>query len=189
MSSYDLVVILLFAFAAFKGFRKGLIRELAGLLGFFIALYFAWHWMGDLGSFLQKLMNGGVTAIPVISFALLFAVLVAGFSLFARFATKLLDLTLVFGLVNRVAGAFVAVFQVFLIVLVVTWIADRTSLITEKVKKEAFLYPLMAGSAPALYHFSEIFFPESEEWMDSFNENIARLKGRQLEKNKEEESD
>ena len=189
MSSYDLIVLLLFAFAAYKGFRKGLIRELAGLLGFFIALYFAWHWMGDFGSFLQKLLSGGFPAIPVISFALLFAVLVAGFSLFARFATKLLDMTMVLGLVNRVAGAFVAVFQVFLIVLVFTWIADRTSLISEKVKKDAFLYPLMAGATPALYHFSEIFFPKSEEWMDSFNENVAKLKGLQSEKNLEEESD
>lgn len=186
MSSYDLVVLLLFGLAAFKGFRKGLIRELAGLLGFFVALYFAWHWMGDLGAFLEKLMSGGFSAMPVISFALLFAVLVTSFSLFARFATKLLDMTMVLGLVNRVAGAFVAVFQVFLIVLVFTWLADRTRLITEKVKKEAFLYPLMASAGPALYHFSEIIFPESEEWMDSFSENIARMKNLQLEQQEEE---
>jgi membrane protein required for colicin V production len=102
MSTYDLVVLILIGLAAFKGFRKGMIRELAGLLGLLVAVYLAWLWMADFGNLIQKILQNGLSAVPLISFALLFAVLLTAFNLFARFATRLLDMTLVLGLVNRV---------------------------------------------------------------------------------------
>jgi membrane protein required for colicin V production len=181
MSTYDLVVLILIGLAAFKGFRKGMIRELAGLLGLIVAIYLAWLWMGDVGNILQKILHNGLSAVPLVSFALLFAVLLTAFNLFARFATRLLDMTLVLGLVNRVAGAVLAGLQVFLIVLLVNWLADRTGLISDNLKKESHLYPVIAGAGPALYNFSEIFFPQSEKWMDTLSEQIENFKKTRLE--------
>jgi hypothetical protein len=70
---------------------------------------------------------------------------------------------------------------VFLIVLLVNWLADRTGLISDNVKKESHLYPVIAGAGPALYSFSEICFPQSEKWMDTLSEQIENFKQTQLE--------
>lgn len=167
MSGYDLIFLIFLGFAAWKGFRKGFIREMAGFVGLFLAAGLAWMWMGNLGSMFENMHAGNLPALPVMSFALLFGVFVLGFSLFARFVTKLLDMTVVLGLMNRVAGAALSGLQVLLIFMLLTWLADRTGIIPDSVKKDSVVYPVTSSAEPLLYHFSEKYFPTSEDWMDA----------------------
>jgi membrane protein required for colicin V production len=176
MSQYDLIALVFLGLAAWKGFRKGFIREMAGLFGLFMAAVLAWMWMGSLGGILEKLLSGRLPALPVMSFAVLFGILILAFSLFAKFVTRLLDMTLVLGMLNRLAGAFLACLQVFLLLMLLTWLADRTGILSESTRQSSWIYPVTAGAAPALYRYSEKYFPKSEEWMDTLTEKVNDLR-------------
>jgi hypothetical protein len=51
--------------------------------------------------------------------------------------------------------------------MLLTWLADRTDIISDSVKKDSVVYPVTSSAEPLLYHFSEKYFPTSEDWMDA----------------------
>lgn len=176
LTSLDWIVLVLTGLAAWKGFKKGLIRELAGLLGLLVAAWLAWKFMGNLGTTLQRWMEGSLPAIPLISFLILFTSLIAAFGLLARFATRLLDMTIVLGLMNRIGGSCVAVIQVLLVMMVLIWLADRTQLISPETRQQSIVYPVLSKAGPVLVEISATFFPQSESWMEVLTEKVQALK-------------
>lgn len=53
MNTLDLILIVLFILSSVNGFRQGLIRALANLIGWFLALFFAIRWT----DYVQPIMN------------------------------------------------------------------------------------------------------------------------------------
>lgn len=168
MNTYDLIVLISLLLGAYRGYKKGFIRELTGLLGIILALWFAWKWMGPAGFWMKDILAGNHFFLPVFAFVAVFGVLITAFVLFARFATKLLDLTLVLGVMNRVSGAGVAAFQVFLFLMLFTWIADRAGLLSPELKQDSRAYPVTASAGPFLYQISEKYFPKSDSLMEEW---------------------
>jgi len=163
MNTYDLICLLLISFSAWKGYKKGLIRELAGLVGILLAAWLAWKWMGHTGFLLDSFVpNQAKMVLPFIGFAAVFTVFAIAFSLFARFATKLLDITILLGLLNRLAGAAVGILQSGLLIVLFTWITNHAGLLSDELKSQSNIYPITSKAGPYLYSATEKYFPKSD---------------------------
>jgi len=162
MNTYDLVCTGLLIFSAWKGFKKGLIRELAGLTGIILALWIAWKWMGNAGFFIQGVLPELKQMLPFVAFIAMFSVVITSVMLFTRFATRLLDMTLILGFINRISGSLIATLQVSLFIILITWLADYAGVLTHTLKNESKLYPVTQAASPLLYSVTERYFPDSD---------------------------
>jgi uncharacterized membrane protein required for colicin V production len=93
--------------------------------------------------------------LPFIGFAAVFTVFAIAFSLFARFATRLLDITILLGLLNRVSGAIVGILQISILIILITWVSNHAGLLGEETKTTSDIYPIVAKAGPFLYQSTE----------------------------------
>ena len=91
LNTTEIVALAILLYGAVMGLKNGFLKELASMTGFFIGLYLAWKYYDQIG--------GGA-----IAFIGIWIVTPIALGILAALATKLLDWTLVGGLLNRVLG-------------------------------------------------------------------------------------
>lgn len=91
LNTTEIVALAILLYGAVMGLKNGFLKELASMTGFFIGLYLAWKYYDQIG--------GGA-----IAFIGIWIVTPIALGILASLATKLLDWTLVGGLLNRVFG-------------------------------------------------------------------------------------
>lgn len=102
MNGLDLGILLLLAFAAWRGFRRGFIVELASLLALVAGLWAAARYSAEVASAVG--IGADETAL---GFLVTFAAVLVGVHLLARLITSAVDLVEL-GLPNRISGALFA---------------------------------------------------------------------------------
>lgn len=92
MTLVDLVILLVLAYYAWKGFQTGLIGGILNLLATFLAFYFALFTYGSLGNFLATQFHSGENISKLTAFLILLigvdVVLSFGFNFFRSFLMK-----------------------------------------------------------------------------------------------------
>ncbi|HRY32632.1 MAG TPA: CvpA family protein [Bacteroidales bacterium] len=114
MNLTDLFLAVPLAWALYKGFRKGLILELATLIGWVVGLYAGLHFSHLALQWLKEQFHADAPWLPVLAFALVFLVVFLGVWLLG----KLIDKTagaLMLGFFNKIGGAFFALMKMALI--------------------------------------------------------------------------
>lgn len=91
LNTTEIVALAILLYGAVMGLKNGFLKELASMTGFFIGLYLAWKYYDQIG--------GGA-----IAFIGIWIVTPIALGILVSLATKLLDWTLVGGLMNRVLG-------------------------------------------------------------------------------------
>jgi membrane protein required for colicin V production len=94
----DLLLLALLALAAFKGFQRGFLVELASLLALFVGIWAAVRWGDQVAQWL-----GLASDRMVIAFVVTFVAVLIMVHLLARALTMLIDLAQL-GLPNKLAG-------------------------------------------------------------------------------------
>lgn len=87
----EIVVLAILLYGAIMGLKNGFLKELASMTGFFIGLFLAWKYYDKI--------DGGILA-----FLAIWIITPIALGILASLVTKLLDWTLVGGLMNRVLG-------------------------------------------------------------------------------------
>ncbi|SDX55280.1 membrane protein required for colicin V production [Marininema mesophilum] len=132
MGGLDWVIILLVLGGVIQGYRKGLIKEAASLIGVLLAIFIAWKFSGDLAPSLSKMVplpeswtTGAAGLLPLdkiiystLAFILLFLITKFAISLIASFLTQMTRLPIL-SQVNGVGGALLGMLKAFLIMLVI----------------------------------------------------------------------
>lgn len=91
LNTTEIVVLAILLYGAVMGLKNGFLKELASMTGFFIGLFLAWKYYDQI--------DGGILA-----FLAIWIVTPIVLGVLASLATKLLDWTLVGGLMNRLLG-------------------------------------------------------------------------------------
>jgi membrane protein required for colicin V production len=105
--------------AIFKGYRKGLIIAVFSIIAFIIGLAAALKLSATVAGYLQNSINISAKWLPIISFAVVFLVVVVLVNLGAKLIEKSFEMALL-GWVNRIGGIllfiilYVIIFSVFL---------------------------------------------------------------------------
>lgn len=140
MNVIDIAILILLAFGALVGFKRGFTKELVSFVGFILVAILSFALKDTVSVWLYQVMPffnfggifKGVTALniivyEVIAFLVVFAILMIIFKL-VLFATgiieKIFDLTIVLGIFSKFLGAIVGVVEYFVIIFIVLYVAS-----------------------------------------------------------------
>lgn len=125
LNTTEIVALALLLYGAIMGLKNGLLKELASMTGFFIGLYLAWKYSDQIG-------GGGV-----ISFLAIWIVTPIALGLAASFVTKLLDWTLIGGLMNRVLGCILGITKWAVLIVCVTIMTGQVEYLDKYVDRDS----------------------------------------------------
>ena len=76
MNYFDIIIIIPLLWGAFKGFKKGLIIELASLIALFLGVWGAIKFSSVVGNYLDQTFTVSEKFLPLVSFAVTFILIV-----------------------------------------------------------------------------------------------------------------
>lgn len=114
MSITELICIALLVYGGVMGFKNGLVKELASTAGFFIGLFIAYNYYESLG--------GG--ALMFIAIWIIVPILLG---MVASLFTKVLDFTIVGGILNRILGALLGAGKWGVLILCLKLMVDKVN--------------------------------------------------------------
>jgi len=143
MSVFDIIIIIPVIWGIYKGFTKGLVKEIATLIALTIGVYGAMSLYGYTSGLIEDQIQTSQKYLPVISFALTFIAIVIGVHLLAKLLDKLVK-AVALGIANRIAGAIFGGLKFFLIVAAILIVIDKidyeTHFLEKKTKEDSILY-------------------------------------------------
>ena len=143
MSVIDIIILLPVIWGIYKGFTKGLVKEIASLLSLVVGVYGAMTLYGYTSGLIETQINTSQKYLPVIAFALTFIAIVIGIHLLAKLLDKLVK-AVALGIPNRIAGAVFGGLKFFVLVATALVIIDKidyeTHFLEEKTKSNSVLY-------------------------------------------------
>lgn len=172
MSTIDIVIIVPILWAAYRGFKKGLIIEVTSLIALGLGVWGAIHF----SDYIAEIITGKVEDkyIPLASFTVTFVLIVAGVFVLGKVLEKFINL-IQLKLVNKAAGAGFGAIKILLIISVLLVIInsydEQLKLIPEDLKEESTLYK-------PLSELSKIVIPslkENKMFSDISNVNVDSL--------------
>lgn len=141
MNYFDIIIVIPLIWGAYKGYRKGLIIEVASLLALAVGIWGGLKFSSISARYLTPLFDVSDKVMSLISFAVTFiAIVIAVFTL-AKILEKGIKI-IALGLVNRIAGILFGTLKFLLIVSIVLTIIDSVNTQIEFIdaeKKEASL--------------------------------------------------
>ena len=135
MSYLDLFFGLAIAWGAYSGFSKGLIKELASILGVIIGVFLAKNYYPYLDIKLKPIFESEAGFISILSAILIFLLTIMVFKIIAKFLTKFLKI-IALGLLNRIIGSVFGIFKTVLLLCVLVFIFSNINNVTGLIKAE-----------------------------------------------------
>lgn len=148
MEIIDILLILILAFGAYKGYQSGLLIQIITFVAFIIAVVAAFN-LGQLGIIkLKEWFNMHESILPVISFILIFLGVLILIILLGKFLTSVLHQTLL-GSIDQYAGAFVGILKTAFGLGCILWLLEKSGLkIPESYTDESFIYNWLTEYSP-----------------------------------------
>ena len=138
MNIVDIVILILIAFGALLGFKRGFTRELISLIGIFVVLILSFILKNPISVFLYNNLPffnfGGIfkditvlniLVYEVIAFFIVFSVLTVLFkilTIFTKIFEKILNLTIILGFASKILGSILGIVKTVLYVFIVMYI-------------------------------------------------------------------
>ena len=143
MSYLDIFLGLIIAWGAYNGFSKGLVKELASVLGIVIGIYFAKNFHPFLDLKLKPIFESEADFISILSSLIIFLLTIMIFKIIAKLLTKFLKLVAL-GLLNRIVGAVFGIIKSTLLLCIIIFIFSKINNITATIENatlnQSFLY-------------------------------------------------
>lgn len=143
MNYLDIVFIIPLLWAAWKGFQKGLIIEVATLLAFALAVYGGIKLSDTVAEKIAGTVEINESYLPLVSFAVTFLVIVLAVYMLGKLVEKVVDLVAL-SVVNKVAGAVFGAAKIALVISVILTMVnsfdEKANVIPAELKEESMLY-------------------------------------------------
>lgn len=152
MNTIDIVVGIILLIAFFMGFRKGLLRSLASLIGLVVSIYCAMFFSGYVRVYLERWFNWSEDLTSIASFLITFFLIMTVFSILGRLLTKVADFAMM-GIFNKFfGGVFNALKFAFLISVIFMFVnaSEEYRILSPKEQEASVLYGPVASLAPAI---------------------------------------
>lgn len=103
MSTIDIILLVLFIPAVYKGLKDGFVRQAAGILGLLLGLFLASRFSELLGGYLQNWVNADPSIVKIIAFILIMIGVILCLNLLGKLVEKVFKLVMM-GWLNRLLG-------------------------------------------------------------------------------------
>lgn len=174
MNYLDVAIIVPVFLYLIKGFSRGLVKEITGLLAIFIGLYVAINFSIFLEPKLEAIFNVNKeyqALNPILSFTVLFVSTLLVIKLLGHFLDRITGI-LALNLVTKILGGFFGGIKVILVISFILFIEKPLEIIPEKTKQSSVLLTPM-------YDVIELILPEVEKHRDKtekIQEEIKKTK-------------
>ena len=166
MNYIDIILGLIFLFAAIGGFRKGLISELASLAALVLGVWGAIEFSYITSDFLTENFSLETEYLNIISFIVTFIVIVILVHIVGSAVNKFIEVAML-GFLNKAAGLVFGILRSALVLSIVLLVFDKidedVEILSQKAKTESRMYEPVRNFAPSL-------FPFIQNWVDGKNE-------------------
>lgn len=173
MNYIDIILVIFLLLAAFNGFRRGLISEVASLAALILGVWGAIEFSYITTEFLTEDLRWDAANINIISFVVTFIVIVILVHLVAGSLTKLVEAAML-GWANRITGMVFGVvktaFILSILLLVFNKIDEDVHILSEETKTNSQLYEPIRKFAPSVFPFISNW--EREKKPQRNNKNI-----------------
>ena len=174
MNVLDIIIIIPLLFGAFKGFTRGLIIEIASIVGLGLGIYSGIYFSDYAANFIKQYFELAASVLQFAAFITTFIVVVMGVHLIGKTLEKAANLVAL-KLINKVFGAAFGMMKFAIIVsglvVVVESIDQHFSFIPTKSKQESKLYKPLASFVPTV-----IPAMKNTEWyFDEISEELKNI--------------
>ncbi|MFW6289744.1 MAG: CvpA family protein [Mariniphaga sp.] len=156
MNYIDIILIVFLLLAAFNGFRRGLISEVASLAALVLGVWGAIEFSGVTSEFLRESLGWEANHMNLMAFILTFVAIVILVHLVASSLTKLVEVAML-GWANRITGLVFGVlktaFILSILLLVFNKIDEEVHILSEETKINSQLYEPIRKFAPSVFPF------------------------------------
>ncbi len=164
MNFIDIILLIPIAWFAFSGFRKGLIIEVATLVGLFIGIYAGVYFSDFVTGLLVNRFGFSSKYSSIISFSIIFLGIIVLMYIFAKAIERIVNLTAL-GVFNKIAGAFFGalkmLFILSILIYIINKIDDKQKLLKKETREKSLLYnPISNIALKVVPKLSEASLPE-----------------------------
>ena len=154
MNYIDLIISIPLVWGAYKGFRKGLIVEIASLIALIAGVYGAIEFSIFISDFLSQYVEWSPRIMHIVSFCLTFLGIVVLVNLIAKGIQKVAKLAAL-GTLDRVLGVVFGTLKYLVIVAILFYLVDtfnsRYKFIDKKTTDESLFYTPVISIVPGIY--------------------------------------
>lgn len=154
MNAIDIIILILLAWGAFRGFTQGFILQVVTFIALIIGVWASIAFSDNMSEFLTKNMDITGKYLPVLSFVLIFVLVVVVAHLIGMLLTRFIEITSL-GWLNRLGGVAFGVLKMAFIASVLLTIQNRMKekihIISEKQIQTSLLYKPVSSLAPAVF--------------------------------------
>lgn len=176
----DIIITVILLFAVIKGYRQGLIVALFSVLAFIVGLAAAIKLSVVVAGYIGNAVKISDKWLPIISFAVVFLIVVLLVRLGAKFLQKSVELAML-GWVNKIGGILLYAGLYVLIFSILIFYADQLGLIKPETKNESVTYAyvqpwgpkLMEGLGKIIPVFKGMF-KDLEDFFDGVSKQVPR---------------
>lgn len=155
MNYIDIIILLFLLYGAFRGFAKGLIIEVATLVGLVLGVYVAIRYSPFSEGILRDFLNVSSRYISYIALAVTFILVVIVVYILGKLLTKLVDV-IALGLVNKLLGTLFGIAKYFVIVCVILMIThalnEKFQFLSEETRQKSLLFYPFLNFAHRIYN-------------------------------------
>ena len=178
----DIIVAIILILAAIKGYRQGLIVALFSVIAFIIGLAAALKLSVVVAGYIGQAVKISDKWLPIISFALVFLIVVLLVRLGARFIQRTVEFAML-GWLNRLGGILLYAGLYILIFSILIFYADQLGFIKPETKNESVTYAyiqpwgpkLMEGLGKIIPVFKGMF-SDLEDFFDGVSKQVPPAK-------------
>lgn len=150
---WDIILFIPLAFAAWKGFRKGFIVELASIIALIAGIYIAANFSEVTASKIKEWLEIEGTWLGYVSFLITFIAVVFGIHALAKVVEKTANMVAL-KLVNKLAGLLFGLIKMLLIASIIlnllTWVDQYIPVLHKSNPEESMLFEPVMAAAPAV---------------------------------------
>lgn len=156
----DIILAIPLLWAAYKGFTKGLIIEVASLAALILGIYGCLHFSYYTEDFLKNYLGFNSGYLHLISFAVTFIAIILIIFIIAKLIEKLVDIVSL-SLINKLLGSVFCILKFALILSLILYLINSfdtdKKLIKKSARNESYLYKpvssLITTFVPAIKNF------------------------------------
>jgi len=168
----DIVIAILVVLAVIKGYQRGLIVAVFSVLGFIVGLAAAIKLSVVVAAYIGKAISVSDQWLPVISFAVVFIIVVLLLRWIAGIIQKNAELALL-GWINRIGGALIYAFLYVFIFSIILFYAGQTGVIKKETTDASVTWPYVAPLGPKVINAVGQLLPVFKDMFVSLQEFFA----------------
>lgn len=153
MNYFDIIIIIPLLWGAFKGFKKGLIIEVASFTALFLGVWGGVKFSSISAQYLGEMFSVSEKIMPLVSFAITFILIVIAVFSLAKLLERVIKMVAL-GLVNKIAGAAFGVLKFTLIISIILTLVNNINSEVEFIESEmensSLLYKPISSLAPRI---------------------------------------